>query len=612
MPSSAPLGPAVALPQHPTARWAVLDTDFASGLHFLLTWHAWQASHASSPHAAPPARLFYTAVLPTVPDARALSQAAADHEDLAAPLRPLADALASQWRGLLPGIHRLRLADERVQLTLAVGEPRTLLPELSGLHDSLLLHGPGPWPLPALKAATRLLRPGAHATVRLPASADTAALLRDLSTCGFEHLPAPDGAAPHTLHARYAPRWQPRRRPLAHAPSTVAAPGRCAVIGAGLAGASVAYSLAARGWHVTVLDRADAPAAGASGLPAGVLAPHVSPDDRPVSRLTRAGVAATLARAAALLTEGQHWTATGVLERHAPRERRLPSTWQHDGGHALSAPASSAKAAQAGAPLDEEHPALWHTQAGWIKPAALVRAMLAAPGIHWRGGACAARVQANPTASSAPWQVLDDAGAPLAEADLVFITAGFGSLALLHGPHADRLPLHALRGQVALGPMPQHADTLPTFPVNGHGSLIAHLPGDTPGAPGPWWITGATFERGNTQPDLLPADHAANHQRLAELLPAAADLLAPQWADGRARTWAGVRATLPDRLPAVGAWPTQDHPPLPPHLLTGLGARGLTLAVLCGDIAAAWLHGDPLPVAQSLAQSLRAARWVGG
>ena len=53
-----------------------------------------------------------------------------------------------------------------------------------------------------------------------------------------------------------------------------------------------------------------------------------------------------------------------------------------------------------------------------------------------------------------------------------------------------------------------------------------------------------------------------------------------------------------------------SKPRLPLHLLTGLGARGLTLAVLCGEIAAAQLHGEPLPVAASLARRLRADRWL--
>ncbi|MDO5290882.1 MAG: FAD-dependent 5-carboxymethylaminomethyl-2-thiouridine(34) oxidoreductase MnmC [Pseudomonadota bacterium] len=614
-------------------RWAVLETGFGLGLNFLATWHAWRQDTAR------PARLFYSAVEAFVPTPQDLLRSAAPFAELHA----LAQELAQHWHGLLPGVHRLRLDGERVQLTLAVGDVRPMLAELSSTHDSWFLDGfnparnPDMWALPTLKAATRLLRHGARAATWCVA----AQVRRDLATCGFEVERVP-GLPPkrHALRAHYAPRFTPRRRLAPGVPPPVAAPGHCAVVGGGLAGAAVAWSLAARGWQVTVLDTAAHPAAGASGLPAGVVAPHVSPDDKPVSRLTRAGAAATLSRAALLLRAGQDWAATGVLERHAPGQRRLPAAWaalaDHAATRAESAPASAVQAQAACAPLNEHHPALWHSRAGWVRPAALVRAMLAAPGITWRGNTPVARIAPH----GSGWQLHDGAGTALAQADLVFITAGFGSLALLQSvPQAlpAALPLHPLRGQVAFGPMPvadaSHGpggQALPPFPVNGHGSLIAHLPGDD----GPWWISGSTFERGTAQPSVQPADHSANRQRLAELLPAAAAALAQQW--DTAQAWAGVRATLPDRLPAVGAWAVQDHhqdhdekrpfaldtkaqlaikkevnsPLLPPHLLTGLGARGLTLAVLCGDIAAAWLHGEPLPVAQSLAQRLLAGRWV--
>ena len=49
-------------------------------------------------------------------------------------------------------------------------------------------------------------------------------------------------------------------------------PGRCVVVGAGLAGAAVAASLARRGWQVTVLDAAGSPGRrrlGLAGGPAG-------------------------------------------------------------------------------------------------------------------------------------------------------------------------------------------------------------------------------------------------------------------------------------------------------------------------------------------------------
>jgi len=42
---------------------------------------------------------------------------------------------------------------------------------------------------------------------------------------------------------------------------------------------------------------------------------------------------------------------------------------------------------------------------------------------------------------------------------------------------------------------------------------------------------------------------------------------------------------------------------------TGMGARGLTLAVLCGELLAAGLHGEPLPLDAALARALAASRF---
>ena len=598
--------------------WQVLETGFGLGLNFLATWHAWRADPAR------PRRLFYSAVEAWPPEAEHLLRSAEPFEEL----KPLAQELANQWHGLLPGLHRLQFEGGRLQLTLAVGEAQPMLAEFTGQFDSIFLDGfsparnPDMWSLHTLKAVARLAKRGARA-----ASWCVAGEVRErLITCGFtvERVP---GLPPkrHALRASFEPRWQPKLRTQV---STIplpmeASPLRCTVVGGGLAGASCAYSLAQRGWQVTVLDTAPQPAAGASGLPAGVVAPHISPDDRPLSRLTRAGARATLNRAHQLLRQGEEFSPTGVLERHAPGERRLPLAWLDDTGssatradtHASSDPVTMAKAQEASVPLSDTELALWHEHAGWIRPAALVSAMLTSPGVTWRGGCTAARLESSGTGA---WRVLSEDGTVLAESELLIVAAGFETRGLLGSLGEETaLPLHALRGQVAFGPMPEGEGrrALPRFPVNGHGSLIGYVPnGD-----GCIWVTGSTFERGNPRGELSEADHSHNRQRLRELLPVASEVLDHQWADGRASSWAAVRATLPDRLPAVGSWgvmppaasdmEAHKRAALPLQLCTGLGARGLTLAVLSGEIMASWLHGEPLPVERSLAERLTAARW---
>ena len=142
-----------------------------------------------------------------------------------------------------------------------------------------------------------------------------------------------------------------------------------------------------------MLDRAGAPAAGASGLPAGVVAPHVSPHDRLLSQLSRSGVMATLARAANLLPEGVGWAASGVLERRLKDSRELPSDWADPAspGHAWSRAADVVQ--RNAAALSDDSPAHWHARAGWVRAPALVAAMLAAPGITWQGNAAVAALR---------------------------------------------------------------------------------------------------------------------------------------------------------------------------------------------------------------------------
>ena len=391
----------------------------------------------------------------------------------------------------------------------------------------------------------------------------------------------------------------------------LAQPRRAVVVGAGLAGSAAAYSLAQRGWQVQVLDAAVAPAAGASALPAGLIAPHVSPDDAPLSRLSRAGVRATLERVAALLPQGQDWGKTGVLEHRVEKKRALPAT-APDGPRWMDEWSLEASPAQLGAAglagLEPPASALWHPCAAWLRPAQLVRAQLAHERITWRSGCAVARLL--PCAQG--WAVLDAQGQTLAQAPLVVLAAGFAVRTVLDSlgdvaESAKLLPLHALRGQVSWGlqdELPQAARAaLPPWPVNGYGSFLHGMNGPS-GAP--MWIVGSSFERGNTSAAATEADQAANLARLQRLLPRLGALMQPAFQ--AAQGWAAVRCTLPDRMPAVGALDAVRWPGL--HVLCGLGARGLTLSVLAGEVLAAQLHGEPWPLETFLAQKLLAQRFA--
>jgi tRNA 5-methylaminomethyl-2-thiouridine biosynthesis bifunctional protein len=568
-------------------QWCVLETGFGLGLNFLVTWAAWRADPQR------PRLLHFVSTEAFPASADDVFRSALTHPKLI----PFAQALKDQLWGLLPGMHRLVFEGGQVMLTLCIGDAKAVLQGAAFEADSLYLDGFSPllnpdiWDVHTFKAVARCCRRGTRV-----ATWTVARSVRDaLSQCGFVMEKVP-GIPPKrdNLQGQYQPTWELKKvRP---SPAR-RMPADCIVIGAGLAGAAVAASLARRGWQVMVLDAAGAPATGASGLPAGVLAPHVSPDDSLLSRLSRSGIRAMLQQAGALLASGSDWQATGVLERCLAHPRKLPPAWQP--GQPLADAAGDwtrlATPGQLGlCGLAADSPALWHVRAGWIKPPSLVRAWLATPGVTWRGHASASQWQRH----AGRWQVLDAAGQQLASAELVVLAAGHGSRALADaaGP-ASPLALQAIRGQAAWAlHAADTANAMPPFPVNGHGSLVPQVPL----ADGLAWVAGSTFERDNTSTALRAEDEVNNLAKLQTLLPLPAQALAPQVESGQVRGWAGVRCATPSRLPSLG--PLAGQPDL--WVSTGMGSRGLTFAALCAELLAARLHGEPFPMEQRLADAL--------
>ena len=541
------------------AQWRILQSEFGCGHAFLSAWRAWQAD------ADRPGLLHFVAFC---------SQAPAPH-DLGAGLAAATwtaeqvEQLRQQWWGLVAGVHRLAFENGRVLLTLGVGPADRLLAQQDFAADTVLLEAASVRgdDLSALKPLARCSRVG----TRLQSTCSSPALAKKLAEVGFvldSGLAEWAQAAP--LQGVFQPHWSPR-----HVPRESAHPARVAVIGAGLAGAAVAASLARRGWQVEVLDAAAEPAAGASGLPAGLLAPHSTPDDNLLSRLSRSGVRITLQQAHALLRRGKDWEPTGVMEERGGDARVLASlgpgeeAWQR--------------------PAGRDAAAIWHAAGAWIKPAALVRAWLDHPAIRWLPGARVHRLER----AHDGWSVLDEAGAVLSQAQLVVVAAAHASAALL----PRRMALHPVRGQVSWGPVPP-GTTLAAAPVNGNGHFLPNVP--TP--EGAVWLSGSTYVRADTSLVARAHEDAANLERLRVLQPQAARVLEADFTSGRVQSWVGVRCTASDRRPLVGE--------LAPGLWisTAMGSRGLAFAALCAELMAARLHGEPLPLERRQAEALAAER----
>ena len=551
--------------------WRVLDTRFDPARLYGL-WQTWLA------RAQRPRVLHVVALTPSAPPASVLRAAAFPEQ------QPLADELAAQWLGLLPGFHRLSLAQGRLQLTLCIGELQPLLREQQFEADTVHLDGSCVWDRWNLKALARCCRRNTTLAVDT-LTPDARKLLQE---AGFEL---------QGDRARYAPHWELKTsreswRTQAAAPST------CAVIGAGLAGASVAAALARRGWQVQVLDAAPTPAAGASGLPAGLLVPHVSTDDSPRSRLSRAGLRLMRQEVQRLLQAGEDWAPSGVLEQRLDGNPGLPAHWPTAGQDITRAATAGTERWRAGMAAV---PALWHAQAAWIKPARLVQAWLAQAGIQFQGEA---KVHALRRAGG-QWQLLDREGQRLACADQVVLANAGDAPRLLAALDlgSELPPVQDMRGVLSSGlRQPGDEAALPPFPVNGLGGLIPAVPT----AEGLAWYAGATYEAGHEATAPAGEHHRVNLDKLRTLLPAAAQVLAPSFAPETARGWGNTRCVSADRLPLVGPLEDGAQPTL--WINAAMGSRGLSFAMLCAELLASRLGAEPWPVEASLARFLHARR----
>ncbi len=558
------------------ASWRALETNFGLGEQFLSVWHAWK----NDPKA--PRLLHYVGLTDEPTTFEALSHAARQYPEL----QPLLDELKVHWMALLPGFHRIVLNDGQVLLTLCIGELTKLLRDQQFETDSVFLN-PGTsitalsdvWNSWTVKALARCCYRGTLVSL----SPSALPLHSELKACGFQF----DASS---LWGVFNPHWEIKRSRGAFNLTTESV-GTCAVIGAGLAGASVAAALAKRGWQVQVLDTAPLSAAGASGLPVGLVVPHVSVDDCAQSRLSRSGVRLMLQQARHLLRRGQDWADTGVLEKQLDGTQDMAQT------------------------------AIFHQQAAWLKPTQLVRAWLAQTGVRFTGQAEVASLKKQ----SNEWLLLDGEGREIGRAQqVVFANAG-GALPLLEAMQAEeprlnlnRLPpVHGMRGLLSWGlhaSAPEAANAnFPTLPVNGSGSVIPWIPiepeSNSNAASEQAWYVGSSYQV-DKQPELADAvNHLANLERLKQLMPELGENLTPVFQSEQVQHWKNTRCVTLDRLPLVGPLYEADHPSL--WICAGMGSRGMSFSVLCAELLAAQWGNEPLPVGAALARSLFSLRGRG-
>lgn len=577
-------------------QFTVAETGFGTGLNFLATWQLWRETRPSS------GVLHYVAV-----EGFPLSQAQIS-EALSA--FPRLDALTARLRARYPspataGHHRIWFEEDRLCLTLVIGEAADALRGLEAQVDAWFLDGfapaknPSMWRPAVLEQVARLSAPGA----RLASFTAAGSVRRELAELGFTmEKRRGHGRKRDCIAGRFTGLPRPGVGEPWYAAPPALTPGRVAVIGAGIAGAAAVGALKRRGVDAVWLDRHGRIAAEASGNPAGLMMARPTADGDIQGAVSAAAFRFALDQAS---RTGVPIGGNGILEL-ASDEAGLDRFRDMDAsGHLtpISADMVDAKPAGeiAGVALDQ--PALWHRTGGWIAPRAWSDALA--------GASRPARLTvAGLKQEPAGWALLDPEGRTLERVDAVILTSAM--LTQMLAP-AARLPLEAIRGQIT-----RLAQTAASRRLQSCVAFGGYL---TP-AIGGAHVTGATYTRGGFNPSGWPvAVQAEDHRRsLGLFAPALSRLFdaSPSVLGGRA----AIRAAAPDRQPIAG--PLSDaaglidsyghlrfdarriHGGPPPFLegifaVTGLGSRGLVNAPLMAELAVSQMLGEPWPVDRAMA-----------
>lgn len=585
-------------------RLCIGETGFGTGLNFLCAWRQFEALAPAD------ARLHFVSVEKFPLRRDDLVRALALWDELS----PWSEQLLAQYHAIHPGFQRLVFAGGRVVLTLLVGDVLDTLPELDARIDAWFLDGFSPaknpemWTQPLFAQLARLSAAGAT----LATFTSAGFVRRGLIEAGFAMQRVKGfGQKREMLAGAFEGAVEGPANPWYARPPRATGERRALVIGGGLAGCASAASLAERGWQVTLIERHAELASEASGNPQGVLYLKLSAHGTALSRLVVSGFGHTR-RLLERLQRGSEWDACGVLqlafdEAEGQRQAQLADAFPSDLLQALSQ-----QQAQTIAGVALPAGGLFFPEAGWVHPPALCQALASHPNIRVLTSH-EVRLQRDAGQWSA-WsgeQCL--AAAPVAVLATAAEVRAF--------PAAASLPLKRIRGQISRLPATDASAALRTV-VCAEGYVAPPRQGEH--------TLGASFDFHNDDLQPTVAEHQGNLELLREISPDLLDRLGeqdPAALEGRA----AFRCTTPDYLPLIGplaereafasayavlAKDARQVPAVPCPWLDGLylnsahGSRGLISAPLSGELLAAWIDDEPLPLPRKVAEACLPNRFL--
>jgi tRNA 5-methylaminomethyl-2-thiouridine biosynthesis bifunctional protein len=357
---------------------------------------------------------------------------------------------------------------------------------------------------------------------------------------------------------------------------TTKTPKNFVIIGAGIAGLSIAEALTRRGYPVTIIEQ-DQPLSGASGNPCALLLSKLPKLSRVSTNLQTMGALTTV-------RWWQNWvgdvvTSSGALLKIDADDLEKIKGYPSD----IVVIVDSKEATQrSGITCHTDY--LFMPYAATINPHMIRQYVLASPLITIIKASATQLIRSE---NDLAWMILDNDQKIITQATQVIVANAKDSVALC----PTLPPLTVIRGQISWLPAPPNS---PLCPI-GYGGYTTTFEGNL--------LLGSSFIRDDLNTDLRLSEHESNLNLLKEELPELAENLA------KITTWQGrvsLRALPRDSMPIVGRVPQMDNI----FVLAGLGSKGFSFAPLCAELLVSQILGEALPMTDQLAAAIRPDRFI--
>jgi tRNA 5-methylaminomethyl-2-thiouridine biosynthesis bifunctional protein len=375
------------------------------------------------------------------------------------------------------------------------------------------------------------------------------------------------------------------------------------VIGAGIAGASIAQEIISRGHALCVVESEGGPATGCSSHAYAIAHPHITRGSAKLLQLTR------IAFDLALTRWGDQWVHRGALQpiKNGVDFDRDAIALQLNGLGLRPEIALPVSAEQASQLAGVARPGVWFANAGMLSLEKTTKQLL-----H----PCEQLTQMNNVQIDTlvregnHWLLTDASKKITIRADKVIVAAGLASKKILSSIQI-KLPLKPVRGQLSffrIRPNSNWAARLPRAIVCGDGYCI---PASRLENGDMRWIVGSSFDENEAENQARYESDRFNQAQAAGLLNYDEGDQSELMPDGQ---FVGIRCVAGDRLPIIGALPQQPGI----FVATALGSRGILWSALAAKlIADQVLAGDfalltRLGFTSALAAALAPDRFLAG